>query len=260
MSDPVLLSERNDTTLILTLNRPSAMNSLNGPILDALDAAFREAHRDSSVRVVILTGAGDRAFCAGADLKERGSMSEDEVGWRIERYREVFGRIARIGKPVICAINGYAFGGGLELAMACDLRLVARETKVGLTELGLGIIPGAGGTQRLPRLVGAAKAKELMFTAARLTGEEAAELGIANRCVDSAQLMDESLELARQIARSAPIALAQAKVAVDRGIEVDLESGLDIEAQCYAVTVPTEDRLEGLAAFRQKRDPEWSGT
>lgn len=259
MSDPVLLSERNDTTLILTLNRPSAMNSLNGPILDALDAAFRQAHRDSSVRVVILTGSGDRAFCAGADLKERGSMSEDEVAWRIERYREVFGRIARLSKPVICAINGYAFGGGLELAMACDLRLVARETKVGLTELGLGIIPGAGGTQRLPRLVGAAKAKELMFTAARLTGEEAAELGIANRCVDLAQLRDASLEMAQQIAQSAPIALAQAKAAVDRGLEVDLETGLDIEAQCYAVTVPTEDRLEGLAAFREKRDPEWSG-
>lgn len=258
MPDPVLLSDRSDTILTLTLNRPSAMNSLNGELMDALDASFREVHHDPEARVVILTGTG-RAFCAGADLNERSAMTEDEVSRRIEAYREVFGRIARLNKAVICAINGYAFGGGLELAMACDLRFIARETHVGLTELGLGIIPGAGGTQRLPRLVGAAKAKELMFTAARLNGEEALNLGIVNQCVDSEQLMNASLELAQKIVRSAPIAVAQAKVAIDRGLEVDLETGLDIEAQCYAVTVPTDDRLEGLAAFREKRDPEWSG-
>ena len=175
---------RDDGVCTLTLNRPDAMNSLNGDLVNLLWHEFYQLRHDDEVRVIVLTGAGDRAFCAGADLKERREMSEAQVRQRIDDYRGCFGAVERIPKPVICAINGYAFGGGLELALCADIRLVANETKVGLTETRLGIIPGAGGTQRLPRLIGASTAKELIFTGARVTGEEAADLGIANHAVD----------------------------------------------------------------------------
>ncbi len=258
--DKVLLKEVDDDGLCtLTLNRPQAMNSLDGELVDALWQTFYEMRHDDAVRVVILTGAGDRAFCAGADLKERSQMSEAQVRRRIDDYRGAFGAIDTLPKPVICAVNGYAFGGGLEVALACDIRVVAKETKVGLTEARLGIIPGAGGTQRLPRLVGASKAKELIFTGARLTGEEAEAIGLANYAVPRAELMDKAKELGRAMLDSAPIALAQAKIAIDAGMQADLATGLEIESRAYAVTIPTEDRQEGLAAFREKRKPRFVG-
>lgn len=244
---------------VLTLNRPDAMNSLNGPLVQALGETFYQLRYDDDVRVIIVTGAGDKAFCAGADLKERRDMSETQVRQRIDDYREVFRRVATVPKPTICAINGYAFGGGLELAMACDLRVVDEQTKIGLTELKLGIIPGAGGTQRLVRLVGLARAKELIFTAARISGERAAEIELVNYAEPADQVMERARGLAEQMLSSAPIALAQAKKAIDTGHEVDLESGLELESTAYAVTLPTEDRQEGLAAFKEKRDPEFKG-
>lgn len=243
----------------ITLNRPDALNSLNGELVDFLWHTFYELAYEDNVRVVILTGAGEKAFCAGADLKERSTMSEADVSRRIDDYGKCFGAIESLPKPVICAINGYAFGGGLELALCADIRLVASETKVGLTELKLGIIPGAGGTQRLPRLIGASRAKELIFTGARITGERAAELGIANEAVPRDQLLVRANEMATQMLTSAPIALAQAKIAIDAGLQADLATGLRIESRAYAVTIPTEDRREGLAAFREGRKPEFSG-
>ena len=248
-----------DGICTVELNRPAVMNALDGALVEALGETFYALEYDEEVRVVILTGAGDRAFCVGADLKERKGMSQGEVRRRIDDYRVVFDRIARLSKPVICGINGYAFGGGLELAMACDLRVAAQQTQMGLTELRLGIIPGAGGTQRLSRLVGVARAKELIFTGARISADSAAEMGLVNDVVAADELIERCRELAEEMLLSAPIALAQAKVAIDTGADVDLQSGLDLESVAYAVTLGTEDRLEGLAAFKEKRDPKFKG-
>jgi enoyl-CoA hydratase/carnithine racemase len=261
MSDPqVLLKDVDEDGLCtITINRPAAMNSLDGQLVDQLWHEFYELRHDDTVRVVILTAAGERAFCAGADLKERQTMSDAEVRRRIDDYRGCFGAIDSCPKPVICAINGFAFGGGLELALACDLRVVAAETKVGLTETRLGIIPGAGGTQRLPRAIGTARAKELIFTAARLTGEQAEAIGLANYAVPAADVLDRAKELGRAMLDSAPIALQQAKIAIDAGMQTDLSTGLEIESRAYAVTLPTDDRQEGLAAFREKRKPNFKG-
>ncbi len=243
----------------VTLNREGSLNALNGALVEALGEAFYEMRYDDGIRVVIVTGAGERAFCAGADLVERREMEEVEVRRRIDDYREVFRRIATISKPTICAINGYAFGGGLELALACDLRVVDEDTQIGLTEVKLGIIPGAGGTQRLTRAVGVARAKELIFTGARISGSRAAEIGLVNYAVASRDLMNKARELAEKMITSAPIAVAQAKRAIDKGSEIDLESGLELESAAYAVTLPTQDRQEGLAAFKEKRTPEFKG-
>jgi len=255
----VLLQTVEDGICTLTLNRPSVMNALNGALVERLRGTFAALDARRDVRVVILTGAGERAFCVGADLKERSGMTDGEVQQRLRDYRAAFRVIESVNKPVICAINGYALGGGLELALACDLRIVADEAQVGLTELRLGIIPGAGGTQRLARLVGSAKAKELIFGAERISATEAVRLGIANRSAPRDALLEHAHSWAEQLARSAPIALAQAKVAISAGIQTDLETGLAIEAQAYAVTIPTKDRREGLAAFVEKRDPVWHG-
>jgi enoyl-CoA hydratase/carnithine racemase len=242
----------------LTLNRPDSRNALDGALVSALERTFLELRHDPAVRVVILTAVGD-VFCAGADLKERASMSEREVADRIDHYARAFGAIESLPKPVICAISGHAFGGGLELALAADLRLMREDSQIGLTELKLGIIPGAGGTQRLPRLIGAARAKELIFTAARIDAARAVALGIASSAHPADALLDAAHALAGQMLGCAPVALAQAKLAIDAGMQADLATGLKIEARCYAVTIPTEDRQEGLAAFREKRTPQFKG-
>lgn len=258
-SDVILEQTDDDGICVLTLNRPDALNSMNGAMVNELANTFYAMNARDDVRVIVLTGAGKKAFCVGADLKERRTMSDAEIAQRLRDYRTTFRAIENANKPVIAAINGFAFGGGLEIALACDLRVMAEGTRIGLTETRLGIIPGAGGTQRLPRVVGVAKAKELIFTAKRLSAEEALSIGLVNRVAPAADLLDEARTLGREIARAAPIALEQAKIAIQRGVEVDLETGLEIEAQCYAVTIPTEDRLEGLDAFSQKRDPQWRG-
>lgn len=250
---------RDDGICTITLNRPDSLNSLNGELVNHLWHQFYQMRHDDDVRVIILTAAGGRAFCAGADLKERRGMSEAEVRQRIDDYRGCFGAVESIPKPVICAINGYAFGGGLELALCADIRLVVEDTQVGLTETRLGIIPGAGGTQRLPRLIGASRAKEMIFTGARVSGARAAEIGLASAAYPADSLMRHALEMAESMLLSAPIALQQAKIAVDAGLQCDLHTGLQIESRAYAVTIPTEDRAEGLAAFRERRKPRFQG-
>ena len=256
-SEPAVLQQRIDDILLVTLNRPDQMNAMNGALVAGLESSFRAA-ATSDVRAVVLTGAGGRAFCVGADLKERQTMSENEVAARLVAYRTAFDAIANLGKPVVCAINGYAFGGGLELALACDFRIAASTATVGLTELALGIIPGAGGTQRLARLIGATRAKELIFSAKRMSAADALDRGIVCRVSDD-DLIDDALAFAREFEQAAPIALAQAKRAIDRGIEKPLNEALEFESQCYAVTLSTDDRLEGLAAFKEKRKPVWRG-
>lgn len=254
-----VLTERRGPVAILTLNRPEAMNACNRELLAELRQALDDLRFDSEVRALIVTGAGEKAFCAGADLKERAGMTPVEVKRFIVTIRDTFTLIEAMGKPVIAAINGVALGGGTELALACDIRIAANTAVMGLTETSLGIIPGAGGTQRLPRLVGKGKAKELIFTARRVPADEALSIGLVEQVVPAAQLMETALQMAERIAENGPIAVEQAKYAINAGMETDLATGLLLESRCYDVIIPTQDRLEGLAAFREKRKPQYRG-
>ena len=259
MSELVQYTALENGIAIITLNRPESANALSTALLYELshllyDLAFR---RD--VRVVIFTGAGEKVFCAGADLKERAGMNETEVRKTVTMIRETINQIEQLPQPVICALNGSAFGGGLELALACDIRVAADTAQLGLTETSLGIIPGAGGTQRLPRLIGKGKAKELIFTAKRITAKEAEQIGLVEYVVPREQLMEKAMEIAEQIVVNAPIAVMQAKIAINRGLEVHLATGLRIEQLAYDITIPTKYRLEGLQGFKEKRKPVYKG-
>jgi methylglutaconyl-CoA hydratase len=210
-----------------------------------------------SARVLIVESSVDRVFCAGADLKERAQMNEREVSEFVTNLRSTFARLEKLEIPTIAVINGVALGGGLELALCCDFRYASETSVLGLPETSLAIIPGAGGTQRLPRLIGASKAKELIFTARKLSGNEAFDYGLVNGVsTDPKQL---ALNLARQILPNGPKAVQMAKNAIDYGLEQPIEGGLFVEKSCYAQIIPTEDRLEGLRAFREKRKPVYSG-
>ncbi|WP_377891363.1 enoyl-CoA hydratase-related protein [Alkalihalobacillus sp. R86527] len=243
----------------VTLNRPDVLNCFNYETLSVLQGIIDEIYTDKNVRVVIFMGAGEKAFSAGADLKERRSLSESEVKRNVKKIREVFSSVEALPQPTIAAINGYAFGGGFELALACDFRYAVEGTKMGLTETSLGIIPGAGGTQRLPRLIGSAKALELVLTARKLTSEEALDYGILNGVVKSEELLSKCEDLASEICKNAPVAVQQAKFAVREGMNVDRHTGMAIESKAYEVTIPTKDRLEALDAFAEKRRPEFKG-
>lgn len=247
--------EKRGAVSIWTIDRPDRMNALSRATVRELGRLAREI--DADVRCVVLTGAGERAFCAGADLKERKDMNEEDVRDFLGLYRSAFDAIDRLSVPVIAAINGVAFGGGLEVALACDLRVMSASTKIGLTEVSLAIIPGAGGTQRLTRIVGPAKAKELILLARRIEAEEAQALGIVNRIADNA--LEAALEWAEQLATSAPIAVSAALDAIDGATETPLDTGLLHERRCYERTLASKDRLEALAAFREKRKPEYRG-
>ncbi len=259
MPEEVLLMEEQNGVVYLTLNRPAVMNAFNFELLRALAAAIEDLRFRREVRVVVIRGAGERAFCAGADLKERASLSPVEVKAFIHTIRNLFTAIEDLNKPVIAAVNGIALGGGTELALACDIRLASTSASMGLTETRLAIIPGAGGTQRLPRLVGRGKAKELIFTGQRVSAEEAQAIGLVNRVCPPEELRAACDAMAAAICETGPIAIAQAKYAINRGLETDLHTGLAIESNAYWLTIPTQDRLEGLAAFREKRKPVYKG-
>ena len=244
---------------MLTLNRPEVMNSLNFALLQALAAEIEAVRFRADVRVLVVTGAGEKAFCAGADLKERAGLSPEKVREYIYTIRNLFTAIEYLNKPVIAAVNGIALGGGTELALASDIRVVAATASMGLTETRLAIIPGAGGTQRLPRLVGKGKAKELIFTGRRVDAVEALDIGLANKICEPSELLAECRNMAAMICETGPIAIEQAKYAINYGLETDLHTGLSIESNAYWVCIPTEDRLEGLAAFREKRKPVYKG-
>jgi enoyl-CoA hydratase/carnithine racemase len=259
MAEDSILTERKGQVLIVTLNRPERMNALDRPTLAAGAKLIKDLNYDKEVRVVILTGAGHRAFCAGADLKEREGMTMSDVRQYIRTIRDTFTDIENLPIPVICAINGIALGGGLELALACDIRVASPNAKMGLTECTLGIIPGGGGTQRLPRLIGRGKAKEMLFLGLKVSAEEALDIGLINRIAPEGKLLDTAIEIAERIVDNSPIAIQQAKIAVNRGIEVDIAEGLVIESEAYEVCIPTQDRLEALAAFKEKRKPVFKG-
>ncbi len=259
MEEKELLVEEKDSIAYIYLNRPGAMNSFNFNMLNALNQAIEDIRFKKEIRVVIITGKGEKAFCAGADLKERATLSEIEVKRFILTIRSVFTAIEYLPKPVIAAVNGVAFGGGTELALASDIRIASQTASMGLTETRLAIIPGAGGTQRLPRLVGKGKAKELIFTGKRVDAKEAEKIGLVNLACEPDQLMAECEKMAAMICETGPIAIEQAKYAINQGFETDIQTGLAIESNAYWLTIPTEDRLEGLAAFREKRKPVYKG-
>jgi enoyl-CoA hydratase/carnithine racemase len=259
MAEDVLLKDVADGVALLTLNRPEVMNSFNFALLYALKKEIDQLDQDAAIRVIIITGAGAKAFAAGADLKERLSYTPEQVKEFIFTIRNLFTQIEYMRKPVIAAVNGVALGGGTELAMACDLRIASMNASMGQTETRLAIIPGAGGTQRLPRLVGKGIAKELIFTGRRVGAEEALRIGLVNKICEPPELIGEARKMAAMICETGPIAIEQAKYAINYGMETDLHTGLAIESNAYWVCIPTEDRLEGLAAFREKRKPIYKG-
>ena len=259
MNEAVLLREEENGVVTLTLNRPEVMNSFNFELLRALKEQIESVRFNRDVRVIIITGAGEKAFSAGADLKERATLSPDQVKEFIFTIRNLFTSIEQLNKAVIAAVNGVALGGGTELGLACDIRLASMNASMGLTETRLAIIPGAGGTQRLPRLVGRGKAKELIFTGQRIDAQEALNIGLVNKICEPKDLLDECKKMAAMICETGPVAIEQAKYAINYGIDTDIHTGLAIESNAYWVTIPTEDRLEGLAAFREKRKPVYKG-
>lgn len=244
---------------LLQINRPESANALSADVLHGLRHELEMVASDLDTRVVLITGSGTRAFCAGADLKERSKMTDEEVVKAVQMIRETVTVLEQLPQPTIAVINGAAFGGGLELALACDFRLASTDALFGLTETSLGIIPGAGGTQRLPRLVGISKAKEMIFTAKRLTAEEALAIGLVDTVVPLPELLTTAQELAGKISLNAPIAIRLAKLAIHKGMQTDIATGILIEEMCYREIIQTMDRLEGLAAFNEKRKPHYRG-
>ncbi|XP_066232439.1 enoyl-CoA hydratase domain-containing protein 2, mitochondrial isoform X2 [Saccopteryx leptura] len=247
----------------ILMKRPHACNALGNVFVSELLEALAQLRDDQQIRVLLFRSGVKGVFCAGADLKEREQMNEAEVGVCTQRLRGLMNEIAAFPTPTIAAIDGYALGGGLELALACDLRVAASSAVMGLIETTRGLFPGAGGTQRLPRCLGVALAKELIFTGRRLSGAQAQALGLVNHAVaqneEGNAAYHRARELAQEILPQAPIAVRLSKVAIDRGMEVDIASGMAIEGICYAQNIPTRDRLEGMAAFREKRPPRFVG-
>lgn len=241
----------------VTLNRPDRYNALGSRIVGELGEALEEIEGSGKVRVMVLTGVGEKAFCSGVDLKERAEMDADER-WSHNRALNAFAeRLARVQVPTIAALNGLAFGGGLEITLACDFRIAVEGARFALPEVGIGIVPGAGGTQRLPRLVGPTKAKELILTGRRIEAGAALEMGLISRVVPAGSLMDEALALAGEIAANSPLALAYAKAAVDLASETAIEQGLRYETAAIRATLSSEDYRIGLAAFAEKQKPEF---
>jgi len=257
-----LLYEVRDNVAIVTLNRPDRMNTLGGSMKPDLARAFFEyARADDRVRAVLVTGAGDRAFCAGADIKERAGNQITGADYFVAQKatHDLFRNIEEFEKPVIAALNGVALGGGLEIALCCDIRIASDTARVGLPEIKLGVIPAAGGTQRLPRLIGEARAKELILTADLVDAETALRLGIVSRVVPQADLIATALALAQRIAEHPPLAVRFAKRAINRGMQTDLDSGLEYERYAAAMIIDSEDRKEGMRAFVEKRKPVFTG-
>jgi methylglutaconyl-CoA hydratase len=256
---PIRVDQRGGVA-VWTIDRPDRMNALSRAAVVALGQLAREAAGNASIRAIVLCGAGERAFSAGADLKERQGMTEDEVRGQLDLYRTEFGAIDKSPKPVVAAIHGLALGGGLELALCCDLRVASADVQLGLPETSIGIIPGGGGTQRLARIVGEGRAKEMVLLARRLSAQEALSWGLVNRVVPAGRdVVQDAVEWIGAIADGAPVAQAAALEALDRALDERLDVGLVLEKASYERTLVTEDRREGLAAFAEKRKPLFRG-
>lgn len=255
----MILFELRDALALVSLNRPEKMNALSRAMLDELDEAFGRIEREGDVRAVVLTGAGERAFCAGTDIVELAHLDEDGARRTARRGQDVCARIEHCRVPVIAAINGLAAGGGLELALACHLRIASTGAQFSLPETKLGIIPAYGGTQRLARVVGVGRALGMMLAGEVLSAEEARELGLVNRVTTGDQLFNEAESLARAISGLAPLAIRACLEAVTRGLELPLEEGLALEAELFSHLFSTEDMREGTSAFLEKRAPVFRG-
>jgi len=243
----------------IVLNRPQALNALNTALIGELGQAVAQVRDDPAVRVIIVTGAGEKAFAAGADITEFKEMTPTEAWQFTQRIQRLYLEIERLPKPVIAAVNGYALGGGCELMMACDIAYASDRAKIGQPEIALGIIPGAGGTQRLARLIGKQRAKELVLTGEMVTAEEAWRLGLLNKVLPHDQLMPEVKRLAAKLAAKGAVALKAAKAAIEEGADADLARGLANEGALFALCFSTEDKHEGVTAFLEKRLPQFKG-
>jgi enoyl-CoA hydratase len=254
-----LLLERDGAVATLAINRPKVLNALNSPTMDELRRAVLELKHDPAVRAVIVTGSGDKSFVAGADINELAVQAPAQGKEHAIRGQHVFDLIENMGKPVIAAINGFALGGGCELAMACTLRLAADTARLGQPEINLGIIPGYAGTQRLARLVGKGVALDLLLTGRQVKADEALRIGLVNRVVPAAELMNEARALAGELASKAPVAVQYIIESVNRGLEVSFDKGQFLEATLFGLVASTEDMREGTRAFLEKRKPEFKG-
>lgn len=254
-----LLVEKEKNIGIISMNRPEALNALNSETLSDLSTAAKALSDDPEVGVIIITGMGEKAFVAGADIKEMKDMTPLEARKFMHFGQSVFNEIDNLPKPTIAAVNGYALGGGCELALSCDMILASEKAKFGLPEVTLGIHPGFGGTQRLPRLIGSAKAKELIFTGEMIDANEALRIGLVNKVVPPENLMDVAKALAQKILKNGMIAIRLVKSAINAGLNVPLEKGLAYEAETQGLAFATEDKNEGLEAFLEKRKPNFKG-
>ncbi|MBF7083859.1 enoyl-CoA hydratase/isomerase family protein [Desulfallas sp. Bu1-1] len=255
-----ILTEKKDSLFIITINRPETLNALNEDTVGELEHAFDQGSADPGVRVIIITGQGNKAFVAGADINEISTLPSVKAAQdKSTRGIDILFKIEHCDKPVIMAINGYALGGGCELAMAGDIRIASDNAKFGLPEINLGIIPGYGGTQRLPRLVGKGMAKMMIFSGMIIDAQRAFQIGLVEKVVPAGQLMEEAISLANLLAQKPPVALAMAKRSINDGLEVDLRRGCAMESSNFAVACSTEDRREGTRAFLEKRKPRFKG-
>ncbi len=254
-----LLFEKKDTIGILTINRPEKMNALSNQLTSELKSVLEEIEQDDKLRVLIIIGAGDKAFVAGADIKEL-VVRDAKMGWRVSKERQdLFSRIENLAVPAIAAVNGFALGGGLELALACSIRICSEQAQFGAPEVKLGIIPGDGGTQRLPRLIGQGRAMEMILTGDFIDAQEAFRIGLANKVVPHEELMEKTLELANKIASRPPLAVQFAKEAVNHSSGGGMESGYALESFLHALSCTTEDKKEGVSAFLEKRKGQFKG-
>jgi enoyl-CoA hydratase len=243
----------------ITMNRPKVMNALNRRTIEELYTAFHAAKEDVTVKGIIITGSGEKAFVAGADITELSAIDGEQAGEFSERGQAVLSFIETLGKPVIAAVNGFALGGGCEMAMACTLRIAAENAKFGQPEVKLGVIPGYGGTQRLPRLVGKGRALQLILTGDLIDAQEAHRIGLVNEVVPATDLISRCEAILKQISANAPLAIRYSIDAVNEGVDTDLSSGLKLEANYFSLAAGTEDRKEGTSAFVQKRAPQFQG-
>lgn len=258
MSDIVTV-EKEDRIAVVTVNRPDALNALNSEVLEGLKKAAENVLQDEEVLVVIVTGAGDKAFVAGADIKEMIGKTPMEMRQFTILGHHVMDMFAKMEKPTIAAVNGFALGGGCELAVACDIRIASDNAKMGVPEVGLGIFPGFGGTQRLTRLIGKGRACELVFTGKMIGAKEAERIGLVNKVVPQAELVKEVLALAKEISGKGPLGVRLAKSAINRALEGGLDDGLAYERELVSLAFSTEDKEEGLKAFMEKRRPKFKG-
>ncbi|MCF8025734.1 MAG: enoyl-CoA hydratase/isomerase family protein [Desulfobacteraceae bacterium] len=260
MAYETILFDTTDAIAKITVNRPKALNALNSQVVDELLAAVEEIEKNEDIRVLIITGAGEKVFVAGADITELAKLNPVSAKHFASQGHKLMLKLESLSIPVLAAVNGFALGGGLELALACDFIYASENVKVGQPEIDLGIIPGFGGTQRLARIVGKNMAKEMILTGMRLSAEEAEKKGIVNRVVPAAELMETAEKSARSIAKKGRVSVYAAKQAINNGLDTDLKNGCEIEINSFALCMASPDANEGTTAFLEKRQPEFKGS